>query len=230
MQKINKCTVQPKNRRRLNQLCEDYDNLPYITKKIYNFIVESGLTQKEFAEKIGMTQQSICRLFKFNEKTQAYPKVTKQMRDGMMKAYNLPLDWFVADGDVNTDDAPKGESRKSQLARLQYVKDYLINTGRITSLFDLSNKMGIAREYPPLIFDGRMDITIDFLNSLNETFGFIFDINWVMKGEGDMLAKKDDKDGIIASLKAQIAELTKQLNDAAIEIIKLNTELRKYRE
>ena len=208
-----------------SRVCESYDNLPYINKKVYNFICESGMTHLEFANRIGMTQQSISRLFRQKEDG-SFPKVTKQIRECMTQAFNLPIDWFVAEVEDNPDDAPKGTDMKSTSVRMQYLKDYLINTGRITSLFDLSRKMKVARGFLPLLFDGRMQVTSDFVNSLNSTFDNIFNASWILTGEGKMLSEVDDSQLIIKKLKTEIEDLRKQLQEAAMEIIKLNGEIR----
>lgn len=221
-------TISTKSREKVgrNQLYENYDELPVITRKVYNFIIESGLTQKEFAEKIGTSQQNICRLFRICAKTGQYPKITRNIREGMMRAFNLPEEWFIADEYTDTSHAPKGNGSKSQLARLQFVKEYLISSGRITSILSLSEMLKASRDYISFVFNGKIEVTVDFLNRLNEKFGYIFDVNWILNGEGEMLTNKDDQASIIRNLTKENEELKSKLQEAVMEIIKLNSELR----
>ncbi len=226
MQEINKSTKQTREKIGQNQLYKGYADMPPINRKVYNFIIESGLTQKEFADRIGMTQQNIGRLFKIFPRTGQYPKVTKKIREGMMRAFNLPTDWFIEDENVNVDDAPKGTDNKSKLARLNYVIDYLIRTGRTTSISSLPDVVNVSRNYISFIMDGRIEVELDFLNELNKSFNYIFDVNWILTGDGNMLAKKDDSSEIIKKLMEENASLKAKLHEAAMEIINLNSEIR----
>lgn len=227
MQKINS-TKQTRSKVATSRIPDNYESFPYITQKVYNFICECGLSHNEFAKKINMAQQSISRLFRAKEDG-SYPTISATMRENMIRAFNLPLDWFIVDSKANPDDAPVGTNRKAVSARMQYVKEYLISTGRITSIYNLSVKMKVTREFIPMVFDGRMEVTLDFLNALNETFGYIFDIQWILTGEGRMLSETDDSHKIIQQLKDEVEELKKQLTAASMEIIRLNQELRELK-
>lgn len=226
MQEINKSTKQTREKIGQNQLYKGYADMPPVNRKVYNFIIESGLTQKEFADRIGMTQQNIGRLFKIFPRTGQYPKVTKKIREGMMQAFNLPIEWFIEDEDVKIEDAPKGTENKSKLARLSYVVDYLIRTGRTTSISSLSDIVNVSRNYISFIMGGRIEVGLDFLNELNKSFNYIFDVNWILTGDGDMLAKKDNRSDIIKNLMEENAALKAKLQEAAMEIINLNSEIR----
>ena len=226
MQEINKSTKQTRKRIGQNQLYDGYADMPPINRKVYNFIIESELSQREFADRIGMCQQNIGRLFRIYPPTGEYPKITKKIREGMMKAFNLPTDWFIEDEDVKVDDAPKGTDNKSKLARLNYVIDYLIRTGRTTSISALSDSVNVSRNYISFTLDGKIEVGLDFLNELNKSFNYIFDVNWILTGEGDMLAKKDDRSEIIKKLMEENAALKAKLQEAAMEIINLNSEIR----
>lgn len=230
MQEINKSTKRTREKIGQGQLYKGYNDMPPINRKVYNFIIESGLTQKDFAERIGMTQQNIGRLFKVYSGTGQYPKITKNIREGMMKAFNLPADWFIEDENVNVEDAPKGTDNKSRLARFNYVTDYLIRTGRTTSISALPEVVNVSRNYISFVMDGRIELGLDFLNELNKAFDYIFNINWVLTGEGDMLAKKDDRYEIIKKLREENAALNAKLQEAAMEIINLNSEIRSLKK
>lgn len=226
MQEIDKSTKRTREKIGSNQLYSGYNEMPPINRKVYNFIIEKGLTQKEFADRIGMTQQNVGRLFKVYSGTGLYPKITKNIREGMMKAFNLPSEWFIEDENVDVKDAPKGTDNKSKLARFNYIIDYLIRTGRTTSISSLPNVVNVSRNYISFVMDGRIELGLDFLNELNKAFGYIFDVNWVLTGKGDMLAKKDDRNDILKKLTEENAALKAKLQEAAMEIINLNSELR----
>lgn len=230
MQEINKSTRKTREKVGQNQLYKGYNDMPPINRKVYNFMIGSGLTQKDFADRIGMTQQNIGRLFRVYSGTGQYPKITKNIREGMMRAFNLPADWFIEDEDVNVDDAPKGTDNKSRLARFNYIIEYLIRTGRTTSISSLPEVVNVSRNYISLVMDGRIELGIDFLNELNKAFDYIFDINWVLTGEGDMLAKKDDRNEVIKKLMEENAALKAKLQEAAMEIINLNSEIRSLKK
>lgn len=226
MQKNNKSTRKSRERVGNDCLFTGYGDMPAINRKVYNFIIDSELTQKEFADKIGMTQQNIGRLFKIYSGTGQYPKITKNIREGMMKAFNLPKEWFIEEENVRVDNAPKGTDNKSKSARFNYVVEYLIRTGRITSASSLSEEINVSRQYISFIMDGRIEVSLDFLNELNKSFNYIFNVNWILNGEGDMIVKKEDKDDIIKKLMEENAALKSKLSEAAMEIINLNSELR----
>lgn len=230
MQEINKSTRKTREKIGQSQLYKGYNEMPPINRKVYNFMIESGLTQKEFADRIGMTQQNIGRLFRVYSGTGQYPKITKNIREGMMKAFNLPADWFIEDENIKVEDAPKGTDNKSRLARFNYVIEYLIRTGRTTSISSLPDVVNVSRNYISLVMDGRIELGLDFLNELNKAFDYIFDINWVLTGEGDMLAKKDDRNEIIKKLMEENAALKAKLQEAAMEIINLNSEIRSLKK
>ena len=78
--------------------------------------------------------------------------------------------------------------------------------------------------------DGRIEVGLDFLNELNKSFNYIFDVNWILTGEGDMLAQKDDRNEIIKRLMEENAALKAKLQEAAMEIINLNSEIRSLKK
>lgn len=230
MQEINKSTRNTREKIGKNQLYKGYNEMPPINRKVYNFMIESGLTQKEFADRIGMTQQNIGRLFKVYSGTGQYPKITKNIREGMITAFGLSDDWFIEDENVKVEDAPVGIDNKSKLARFNYITDYLIRSGRITAISALPEVVNVSRNYISMVMAGKIELGLDFLNELNKAVDYIFNVNWMLKGEGDMLAKKDDREEIIKKLMEENAALKAKLQEAAMEIINLNSEIRSLKK
>jgi transcriptional regulator with XRE-family HTH domain len=230
MQEINKSTRRTREKIGQSQLYKGYNEMPPINRKVYNFMIESGLTQKEFADRIGMTQQNIGRLFKVYSGTGQYPKITKNIREGMIKAFGLSDEWFIEDENVKVEDAPVGIDNKSKLARFNYITDYLIRSGRITAISALPEVVNVSRNYISMVMAGKIELGLDFLNELNKAVDYIFNVNWMLTGEGDMLAKKDDREEIIKKLMEENAALKAKLQEAAMEIINLNSEIRSLKK
>ena len=205
---------------------------PPVNRKIYEFIISKGYTVRRFSIEIGVAQQSLQRLFSEDKKTGKYPLPSTFIKEAMIKRFNLSYDWFVVD-DVMADDSnsPKGTDNASRLERLDIAKNYLKQTGRARSVHSIAESMNKAKSNITNIFSGKLAISERFLYMFNEAFDNIFNITWLINGEGTLLAERpeEETDQTIALLQ-EIENLKSLLSDASTEIIKLNKENRALKE
>lgn len=76
--------------------------------------------------------------------------------------------------------------------------NYLIYKKMISSQEELAKKVGVAKESISRALNGNKSYLTDkFLNKFNETFDNIFNINWLLYGDGEML--KDANTTLILS-------------------------------
>lgn len=210
-------------------------DLPPLNRKLYDYIKANYANVQQFANRVGTSQQVVNRLFNIDAKSGKYPSVSSSLINKIVSSLGLDYEWFIVD-DIPFDcsHAPKGTDNSSRLERLKIAQDYLKLTGRIKSNFDISIAMGKKHQNINLVFSGRIIISEQFLYAFNKAFDNLFKITWLINGEGDFLAEKVKKDAdineIIRAKDDEIASLKQMLNEASIEIIKLNSELRKLKE
>lgn len=78
--------------------------------------------------------------------------------------------------------------------------NYLIYKKMISSQEELAKKMSITKESVSRALNGNKSYLTDkFLNKFNETFDGVFDINWLLKGEGEMLRSSNIVAPVIVS-------------------------------
>lgn len=76
---------------------------------------------------------------------------------------------------------------------LKKAFEFLRSTGNIHTQKDLANAMNYNVASISRAFSGdKRYLTKDFLISLNRTFGNVFNSNWLMTGEGEMLEEQDN--------------------------------------
>lgn len=215
----------------MSKINERYGELPPVNRKIHSFIVDNNYTVRKFAIEIGVAQQSVQRLFSIDKDSGKYPLPSTYIRNAMINRFNLSYDWFIVN-DVTFDDssAPKGEDNASRTARLGLVKEYLKLTGQIRSVNDIARKMMKSEQNINMIFCGKIHVSDRFLYMLNDTFDNIFNITWLINGDGSMLSEsKNEQADESVALISEIERLKALLNDASAEIIRLNKELRELR-
>lgn len=205
---------------------------PPVNRKIYEFIINNEYTVRQFAIKIGVAQQSIHRLFSIDKQSGKYPLPSTYIKNAMMTHFGIGYDWFIVD-DVITNDSksPIGTDNASRLERLIIAKDYLKQTGRARSVHSIAECMNKSKSNITNIFGGKSQISERFLYMFNEAFDNIFNITWLIKGEGTLLSEKHDiEEDQTISLLQEIERLKELLNDASTEIVKLSTENRALKQ
>ena len=71
---------------------------------------------------------------------------------------------------------------------LKKAFDYLRNTGKAHTQQDVANKMGVNKTNVSRAFNGDDKyLTNNFLLRFNEAYDNMFDYNWLITGEGDMI-------------------------------------------
>lgn len=72
--------------------------------------------------------------------------------------------------------------------RIRTAYEYLRNIGKIHTQQDLADSMGVKKESISRAFSGNESYLTDkFLYKFNQTFGNIFNIDWLLYEEGDMI-------------------------------------------
>ena len=127
--------------------------------------------------------------------------------------------------------------------RLKAAFDFLRSHGKVHTQIDVANAIGASRSNVSSAFNGDEKCLTDrFLHRFNNAFCGIFNLDWLMNGEGDMLSKSADKDknaGIdneerkfyqeqIKTLMDQIKDLTERnvhLENILVELLKKDVRL-----
>lgn len=72
--------------------------------------------------------------------------------------------------------------------RLKAAFEYLKNTGKVHSQQDLAKSLGMKKESISRAFSGNESYLTDkFINRFNNTFGNVFNIDWLINESGDMI-------------------------------------------
>ena len=71
-------------------MISNYDELPVINKRVYDLVVkyENGNVSK-FAERIGVTQQVLNRIFKKDSRNGKYPSVSPDIKNGLLNSLGI---------------------------------------------------------------------------------------------------------------------------------------------
>lgn len=72
--------------------------------------------------------------------------------------------------------------------RIKAAYEYLRNIGKVHTQQDIADSMGMKKESVSRAFSGNENYLTDkFLNKFNFTFGNIFNMDWLLNEEGEML-------------------------------------------
>lgn len=72
--------------------------------------------------------------------------------------------------------------------RIRKAYEYLRSTGQIHTQQNVADIMGVKKENISRAFNGNESyLTTNFMERFNSAFGEIFNIEWLTKGQGDML-------------------------------------------
>ena len=78
--------------------------------------------------------------------------------------------------------------------------DFLRKYGIVNTQMDVANKIGAYSQNISKAFNGdEKYLTSNFLHRFNLTFGEIFNYNWLLTGEGEMLSPTADPTSIVNS-------------------------------
>ena len=219
---------------RKGDLSSRYNELPPLHRKIYDLIISERLTISTFAAKIGVSQQVLSR--QFNPKEDGgYWNISSSVKAAIRKTYGFNSDWFIFDTkEVIQTEAPIGTSDEDKLTRLKIAINSIIYIGRASNQSDIADAMNISRATMSFVMNEKVPLSDDFILRFCVTYKMI-NPEWIFSGEGEMIKTEepinaDTDNKKIKEYKMRIAQLEEMLNDAAIEIIKLNKELRQLKD
>lgn len=102
-------------------MISNYDELPVVNRRVYDLVVkyENGNVRK-FAERIGVTQQVLNRIFKKDGRNGKYPSVSPDIKNRLLN--NLGIDeisLLTGDGNMLKEEYPKEQavSTRSELPK-----------------------------------------------------------------------------------------------------------------
>lgn len=113
------------------------------------------------------------------------------------------------------------------MKRFQDAYDYLYHNGSINSKTDLAKIMGAGRTSISYAYNGRPEyLNEKFLIKFSNAFPGVFNIDWLLTGDGEMLkkAQEDTKsNGVTNSSDENISRLLEQ-NKELIDVLKKSLE------
>lgn len=113
------------------------------------------------------------------------------------------------------------------MKRFQDAYDYLYHNGSINSKTDLAKIMGVGRTSISYAYNGRPEyLNEKFLIKFSNAFPGVFNIDWLLTGDGEMLkkAQEDTKsNGVTNSSDENISRLLEQ-NKELIDVLKKSLE------
>ena len=116
---------------------------------------------------------------------------------------------------------------KEMMKRFQDAYDYLYHNGSINSKTDLAKIMGAGRTSISYAYNGRPEyLNEKFLIKFSNAFPGVFNIDWLLTGDGEMLkkAQEDTKSNEVTnSSDENISRLLEQ-NKELIEVLKKSLE------
>lgn len=116
---------------------------------------------------------------------------------------------------------------KEMMKRFQDAYDYLYHNGSINSKTDLAKIMGAGRTSISYAYNGRPEyLNEKFLIKFSNAFPGVFNIDWLLTGDGEMLkkAQEDTKsNGVTNSSDENISRLLEQ-NKELIDVLKKSLE------
>lgn len=78
--------------------------------------------------------------------------------------------------------------------RFHRAYEYLRGTGRVHTQTDLAKEMGSSRSNTSAAYNGDPKfLTDNFLRRFNDAFGGIFNLQWLILGEGEMLKDEEEE-------------------------------------
>ena len=79
--------------------------------------------------------------------------------------------------------------------RFHRAFEYLRGTGKVHTQTDLAKEMGSSRSNASAAYNGDPKfLTDNFLRRFNEAFDSVFNLQWLILGEGDMLKEPDESE------------------------------------
>lgn len=94
----------------------NYDELPVVNKRVYDLVVkyENGNVSK-FAERIGVTQQVLNRIFKKDGRNGKYPSVSPDIKKGLLNSLGIDeISLLTGEGSMLKDESSKENSMPAQ--------------------------------------------------------------------------------------------------------------------
>ena len=122
-------------------------------------------------------------------------------------------------------------AQKGKKDRFVDAYKYLYETGRVHSVTELADKMGRSRPSVSRAMNGVEDYLNDkFIRSFAKCFPDIFNLDYLLNGEGELLANSEHKDGDVSVdpgdyMTKYIASLEKQIKDKDQQIADLRRDI-----
>jgi len=99
--------------------------------------------------------------------------------------------------------------------RLKAAYDYLRSQGKVHTQIDVATAMGATKPNVSAALKGKEGILTDsFLRRFNAAYGLMFNIDWLIKGEGEMLSPPLRQE-ISGDHNTQVAGNNNQVNSPA---------------
>ena len=213
-------------------LSSRYNELPPLHRKIYDLLTSENLTVATFAAKIGVSQQVLSRQFRPREDGE-YWNISSSVKSAIRKTYGFTSDWFITDmSEVIPSETPVIDNK---LDRLKMAINVIVSSGRASNPCDVADAMNVSRPTMSFVLNEKVALSDDFIIRFCTTYNNMINPEWIITGEGNMINNEEhpkvvDESAKTKEYRARIAQLEEMLSDAAIEIIKLNKELRHLRD
>ena len=82
----------------------NYDELPLLNKKVYDLVLlNTDGNVKLFSEYIGVSQQVLDRIFRIDNRSGKYPKISDNIKEALKKKYNFSDSWFLPEGEYESE-------------------------------------------------------------------------------------------------------------------------------
>ena len=109
-----------------------------------------------------------------------------------------------------------------RLERFKEAYEYLRFRGMIHTQKDLAEKMRSTPPHVSLAMKGESRyLTDNFLRRFNETFDSIFNLQWLLLGEGDMLKEEEDEAAFEQSETSRFLSLLEKKDEQIDRLIAL---------
>lgn len=144
----------------------------------------------EFAKRIGTSPQNVSRLLR-EKPDGTYPTISRRFITSIMRAFP---------NDFNEENAPHlfryynsefGNFNHASMERADRIKEvysFLLRSGAVTSKHDFAIKANMSVSTVSSALNGnKYYCTTQFAERINESFGNIFDVKWILEGNGTML-------------------------------------------
>lgn len=108
--------------------------------------------------------------------------------------------------------------------RFRKAYEYLYNTGIVHTKKDLAEKMKVSRGSVQNAYAGNESyLNESFMRKLERTFPGIFNMNWLLSGEGEMLQEKS-KPAVVTNSSSDNISLLLEQNKELIGMLKKSLE------